>query len=150
MSAYRTRLGAPPQNLDDDPPLSVLMTRQLVGVTSDTDALVALRLMARNGVRHLPVIDGTDCRGLVLERDLLAHIPASMARFPAAPPLVTTFCRAAPVLRATDHRSTAAERMQATGVDAVLVTEGERLVGLVTATDLIRSLAEAAAPRPPG
>ncbi|MFC5994984.1 HPP family protein [Pseudonocardia hispaniensis] len=150
MSAYHTRLGAPPETLDDDPPLAALMTRRLVGVTSDTDAFVALGLMARTGVRHLPVIDHTGCRGLVLERDLLAHIPANMARYSSTPPLVAALCRSAPTLHTTDRRSAAAERMHVTGVDAVLVTEGEQLVGLVTATDLIRSLAEATAATPPG
>ena len=40
----------------------------------------------------------------------------------------------------TARRSDAARRM-ANGADAVLVTRGDRLLGIVTAGDLIRSLA---------
>ncbi len=40
----------------------------------------------------------------------------------------------------TARRSDAARRM-ANGADAVLVTRGDRLLGIVTASDLIRSLA---------
>jgi CBS domain-containing protein len=45
-----------------------------------------------------------------------------------------------PALRLTDRRSAAAQQMHAAGTDAVLVTDGPRVLGIVTAVDLIRSL----------
>jgi CBS domain-containing protein len=39
------------------------------------------------------------------------------------------------------RRSLAARAVLAGDVDAVVVTDGDRLVGIVTATDLVRSLA---------
>ena len=56
--------------------------------------------------------------------------------------------RTAPVVHPDDHRSTAAEQMRATGIDAALVCEGETVVGILTATDLIRSLASEAGTSP--
>ncbi|MDT7695893.1 MAG: hypothetical protein QOI75_5260, partial [Pseudonocardiales bacterium] len=50
MSIPPIRFDAPPETLDDDPPLSSLMTHQLVGITPDADVHVALRLLATSGL----------------------------------------------------------------------------------------------------
>ena len=42
-----------------------------------------------------------------------------------------------------ERRSAAARRMHAAGVDACLVADGERVLGIVTATDVLTSLAAA-------
>lgn len=141
MSTEHARLAAPPETLDEDPPLAELMTRRLVGITPDADALVALRLLADAAVRHLPVLQGDRCQGLVFEHDIVRCLAEGRLRGAVT---VGELCRPVPALRPTDRRSTAANGMRASGVDAVLVTEGHRLVGLVTATDLIRSLARPA------
>jgi CBS domain-containing protein len=58
------------------------------------------------------------------------------------PPLaVAEVCRRVPVLTPQDRRTTAATRMRELGTDAAVVVDGDRLVGLVTATDIVRSLA---------
>jgi CBS domain-containing protein len=46
----------------------------------------------------------------------------------------------------TARRSDAARRMQAEHADVVLVVDGARLVGIVTATDIVRSLASVTSP----
>ncbi|WP_028927892.1 CBS domain-containing protein [Pseudonocardia acaciae] len=140
MSTEHARLAAPPETLDEDPPLADLMTRRLVGITPDADALVALGLLADAGIRHLPVLRGHRCQGLIFEHDIIRCLAEGRLRGPVT---VGSLCRPVPTLRSADRSSTAARSMNATGVDAVLVTEGHRLVGLVTATDLIRSLAPA-------
>jgi CBS domain-containing protein len=140
MSLPPVRLDAPPETLDDDPPLSSLMTHRLVGITPDADVHIALRLMATSGVRHLPVLTDGRCLGLVCERDVVRHLAGPEAPLPTP---VAGLYRPAPVLGTRDRRSTAATQMQASGIDAVLVVENARLVGIVTATDLVRSLAGA-------
>lgn len=114
------------------------MTRRLVGITSDTSVRVALGLLTDTAVRHLPVFAGRRCVGLIFEHDIAARLADGMA---GGTVTVGEACRVVPVLRPTDRRSTAVRRMGADGVDAILVAEGHRLVGLVTATDVIRSLA---------
>jgi CBS domain-containing protein len=135
------RLAAPPETLDDDPAVTDLMTERIVAVVAEADLAVALHLMAERGVRHLPVFDGARCVGLVLETDV-ARLLAAGHREPGVPPLrVADVCRKAPTLSPTARRSAAAASMHAGGIDAVLISDGERLLGILTATDLIRSLA---------
>lgn len=139
MATGEFHLAAPPETLDEDPPLRDLMTRRLVAITADSDVHVALRLMVAARVRHLPVMDGPGCLGVVFERDVLRGVLEELAQ-PDRPILVGELRRPAPSLRPTDHRSRAAARMATSGEDAVLVRDGERLIGIVTATDVIRSL----------
>lgn len=104
--------------------------------------------MTGSGVRHLPVLEGTRCHGLVHEPDLVRSVAErAVLGEHRAPKVVGDLCRPAPELRPADRRSDAARQMQAAAIDAVLVVDGDRLVGIVTAGDLIRSLADPAAAR---
>jgi CBS domain-containing protein len=134
------RLAAPPEALDDDPRVTAVMSTRIVGITGDASLATALRLMATSGVRHLPVFDGPVCRGLLLETDVVEHLAAGdpVERSTRS---IAGLARPTSVVPAAARRSDAARGMQGAGVDAVLVTERDRLVGIVTATDLIRSLA---------
>lgn len=127
--------------LEDDPPVSGLMTHSIIGIVPEATLHVALRLMLSSGVRHLPVLVDGGCAGLVLETDLARAVAARPAALDLPMLTVGDLCRPAPELSGDDRRSTAAQRMQAAGIDAVLVLAGTRLMGIVTATDLIRSLA---------
>ena len=121
------------------------MSTHLVAITPDAPLSTALQLMASIGVRHLPVldrvVDGRPCSGVVVEADLvrlLAQVPGPLAD---PRPLVGELARPTRPIPDTARRSDAAHRMQAEGCDAVLVTTRGQLTGIVTATDLIRSLA---------
>jgi CBS domain-containing protein len=139
--ARPVRLAAPPETLDQDPPLRVLMTGNLVGISLDADVHVALQLLTSLGVRHLPAMADGRCQGLVFEQDVLRELAATTYP-PRRPALVENLYRPAPVMRPTDRRSHAAQRMARTGLDAVVVAEDDgNLLGIVTATDLVRSLA---------
>lgn len=51
----------------------MLMTSPVVSVTAETDAVAAARLMYRNAVKHLPVVnDSGRLVGIVSEKDLLS------------------------------------------------------------------------------
>lgn len=128
---------APP--LEDDPLVTTLMTARVIAITPDAPLHTALRLMAREQLRHLPVLDGGRCLGVIGETDLVHAVAVG------GPPLVGRLVRAVPALPGTARRSVAARTMVSAGTDAVLVMEGERLVGILTATDLVVSLAD-----PPG
>lgn len=125
-----------------DPPVTTVMSTQIIAITPDAPLATALRLMASTGVRHLPVVDGDRCLGIVSEADLvncLAREPSPLTAATQRPVWQLTR-RVSPIPRSA-RRSDAARRMHTDGLDAVLVTDGGRLVGIVTATDLIRSLA---------
>jgi CBS domain-containing protein len=142
VTPQRHPLTAPPEAMDDDPLISSVMTPHVVAVTPDSPLRTGMHLMAANNLRHLPVIEGSRCLGAVLEIDIVRAVAIG------GPSLLGPLVRALPMVSANERRSTAARAMLAGDVDAVLVTDGSRLVGIITTTDLVRSLAgRAQAPR---
>jgi CBS domain-containing protein len=127
---------APPETLDDDTRIGPLMTTRVVAITPDSPLRTALGLMAAEGLRHLPVLDGTRCLGVVGETDVVHAVAVG------GPELVGPLARPVRSLPATARRSDAARAMLAADTDVVLVTDQDRIVGIVTATDLIVSLAD--------
>lgn len=117
----------------------LVMTPAVLGIVPAAPLEVALRMMVEAGVRHLPVVDRGRCLGLLHESDILWRLWSTGG---------TTPSRAAAVARSsvvsvarTDDLRTIARRMTDAETDAALVVEEGRIVGIVTATDLLRRLA---------
>jgi len=143
MPGQSPRLGARSETADDDPQVRALMTSRLVAIAAEAAPELALALMATAGVRHLPVLAGAHCLGVVTETELL-HLLSSTPM--PAPTAVGALARPIPVLHPDERRSSAARSICAAGVDAALVVDDRQLVGILTATDLIRSVAAACPP----
>lgn len=126
---------ATPGSLDADPPVTSMMTTRIVAVTPDAPLTVAVRLMASGPVRHLPVMDGSRCLGVVGETDLVRAV--AVGGYPVVGPLA----RPVPTLPVSARRAEAATAVLAGDLGAALVVDDGRLVGIITATDLVRSLA---------
>ena len=126
--------------VDVDPDVTGLMTTRLVGITGDATVSTALHLMARAGVRHLPVMDGQQCLGLVAEVDIVRALARAGPFTPRLSCPVGELARTVHALPVTARRSDAARSMQSDTSDAVLVVDQGRVLGIVTATDLIRSI----------
>jgi hypothetical protein len=107
-------LAAPPEALDDDPPISSVMTPHVVAITPDSPLATGLRLMASSNVRHLPVIEGSRL-GLVLETDIVRAVATGG-------PLIGPLVRPVPMVPMGGRRSLAARAVLAGDVDAVVVT----------------------------
>jgi CBS domain-containing protein len=135
MPSQRPHLAAPPEAVDDDPAISAVMTPRIVAITPDCPLQTGLGLMAANDVRHLPVVEGSRCLGVVLETDIVRAVAIG------GPPLLGALVRSVPMVPVGGRRSMAARAVLAGDVDAAVVTDGDRLVGIVTSTDLVRSLA---------
>jgi CBS domain-containing protein len=142
MTTPPLRLNAPSEAHDDEPAVRHIMTSSVVAITADSDLLIASRLMAARSVRHLPVMDGGRCCGLLLEIDVILALAAADNPLVRPPLLVGELCRPAPTVRPEDRRRAAAQQMRDADIDAVLVCAGDAVVGILTATDLVRSLAE--------
>ncbi len=118
-----------------------VMTGQVIAVTEDTPLETALRLMVSARVRHLPVMDGDHCLGLLYEIDMLWTLWTHGLVGQAA----GNCCRKpAPAVGADDQLTAAAARMDRSGGDAVLVTTNGSIVGIVTAADIIHHLGKRA------
>ena len=56
-----------------DWPVSRVMSSPAITIASSTDVLAALALMTQRRIRHLPVVDNGEIRGLVSIGDLVKH-----------------------------------------------------------------------------
>ena len=137
--SHPPRLAARPEAADDDPRITSLMTSRLIGIVPDAPVDIALRRMVDDGTRHLPVMAGNRCLGMIGETDLVRAMTYQPPG--AAPVLVGDVCRPVAELGPADRRSDCARLMAEAGTDVVVVVDGTRVLGIVTATDIVRSLA---------
>ncbi|WP_020579224.1 CBS domain-containing protein [Actinopolymorpha alba] len=131
--------GAAPPALGERPVRDVMTTR-VMGVLGTTGPEAALLLMGGAGVRHLPVMDRGRCVGLLHQTDVVWELAAAS---PHRRPLVAADLARRPPAEVSPARSLsgAAEEMLRSRDDAVLVTEEEQIVGILTTTDLLALLA---------
>lgn len=130
-----------------------LMTRSVVTVRPGTPAKEAARLLVDRGFTALPVVDDEDrLLGVVTEHDLLRNrlLPDPRALVHGEPPepvapaspsvaevMTTDVVTAAP----TTHATALSRMMLDRRVRSVPVLSGDRLLGIVTRRDLLRSIA---------
>jgi len=100
-------------------------------------------------VRHFPVLDGERLAGIVDHDDLLHASMASLVRHPKDSPRaalgtveVKDIMKPATTVSPDMPIRAAAETMVERGIEALMVVEGEKLLGLVTRTDVLRELAK--------
>lgn len=104
--------------------------------TSPFETLASAKaLMDRDSVRQLPVIEKSQLVGILSERDLHAH-SGYLERTKVDAAMTLTPLTVAP----TDTALHAARILVEKKVNALPVLEGDRLVGIVSRTDLLRLL----------
>lgn len=124
-----------------------VMTPDPHTIDAHETVIATLERMERSGYRHLPVTDGEAVVGMVAARDVIRACDRQFSRAleemeaPATGRArqVAAVMREAPVVRAdaTDTVRMAAETMARHKVGAVLVTEGDRLAGILTERDIV-------------
>ena len=117
-----------------------LMTRDLVTLNEDDDLVRGDDLLAKYDIRHLPVVKEGKLIGLVSHRDLIRAL-ARHERSPGAPPVQVrdVMTRSLETLRPRSSVREAIHKLLDRKFGCVPVVEdGDRLVGLITETDLIR------------
>jgi acetoin utilization protein AcuB len=126
------------------------MTRALVTATPDTTVTDARALMARERIRHLLVTDGGRLVGIVTDRDIRLNLasPATslsvwelnflLARLTVGQVMTKSLLVVEPERDARE----AARIMLDHRIGALPVLEGDRLVGILTESDLVRAFAE--------
>jgi CBS domain-containing protein len=115
------------------------MSRSLLTVAADESVLMTYELVRRAGVHHAPVMTGDGhCLGVVSIQSLEANASLSWE----SPQRTVSQLVGTPVtVPPTATVAEAAETMQRSDVDAVLVVDMEQLVGLVSWRDLVSYVA---------
>jgi len=123
-----------------------IMQTHPVSATLETRLPHLLRLLQRRGFRHLPVVDGGRLVGIISDRDLKQSMisAASMAEGRERDRLLDELtagqimARAVVTIGPTIGVDEAARLMATRKISALPVTEGDRLVGIVTETDVLQ------------
>jgi CBS domain-containing protein len=131
-----------------DEPVASIMTEAVVAIDVDRPVSEVLDCFVQYPIHHLPVVRAGRLVGMLSSADamklefFLPRTAAETARYLDQRVTIERLMRA-PVISATPDTSIAeaVERMVEAGVHAVpVVDDEERVLGLVTTTDVIRSL----------
>lgn len=114
----------------------LMHTRTVLSVRADDDVALAAQLLRWGGVRHLPVTDRGAVVGVFSERDLLRY-RAETGGHGGLDPIRRFMSAPAVVVGPDDEVDKALGLMVAGKRGCVPVVEGGRLVGIVTATDVV-------------
>ncbi len=120
------------------------MSRKIVVASAGMSLDAAWAAMCARHIRHLPIVEAGRLVGILSDRDVLLRatrdddervivpgIPVAVAMTPA-PYVCSPHAKVSEIARVMIERK----------IDAMPVVEGERLVGLVTSTDLLALLVE--------
>lgn len=120
----------------------VMRTRNLISVRRDDDVAMAAQLMSWAGIRHLPVVDGSEADagrvvGVFTERDLLRY-RAETGGGGGLDPVGAFMTSPAETIQPDADIAEASARIIAGHLGCLPVVEGDQtLVGIVTTTDLV-------------
>jgi CBS domain-containing protein len=116
------------------------MTRALISVNLTTTSFQIAKMMEQGGIGAIIVKENENPVGIVTDRDFATRIAANNLSFetPAekimSSPLITI-----------NHDSTisgAAEMMNSKKIRKLAVTENNKIIGIITSTDLVNQLAK--------
>ena len=120
------------------------MTRHPHSIRFDEKLETAAKLMAKLGVRHLPVLEAGKLVGVLSERDVRLATSANIGRVH-----VSEVCIDEPYTVDVDTSLfVVATSMAEKRIGSAIVLENGKVIGIFTTTDACRALADAMAPRP--
>jgi len=132
-------------------PVSQIMTKNLVTLTTKDDLVKAEELFKKNNIRHIPVVSGSSIIGMLSYTDLMRisfadaidedeHDVDTMVynMFSIEQVMVKDVVSVSPTTTIKEVAQFLAEKE----FHALPVVDQERLVGIVTTTDLINYLVE--------
>jgi len=134
------------------------MTPNPVTITRDTPIIDAYELMKKHKIRRLPVVHEGKVVGLLTEKDIFRVFPSplsTLSAFEANYLLSKTLAKDAMIKRPLTVSpdlpiEEAALLMREHKIDDLLVVEGEKLVGILTQTDIFEAFITLFGVRRPG
>jgi acetoin utilization protein AcuB len=130
------------------------MTRDVVVLSPQTTAAEALAVCRERRIRHLPVLEEGRLVGIVSDRDLRSATPA-FGDTDRAAALETirvsdVMAREVTTARPDDPIEVAANCMREEKIGCLPVVEDDRLVGIITASDVMKALVYLVGANEPG
>ena len=116
------------------------MTRDVVVVPPELSLSLAWELMQRRRIRHLPVVSGGALLGMLTDRDVLLFSQPGEKGEPVVPetPVALAMTASPHTCQADTSVAELVRVMTEQKIDASVVTnDRDRIVGLVTTTDLL-------------
>ena len=125
-----------------------LMTSEVSVAAPDDDLDVAMALMDRRDLRHLPIVDSEGVVGILSDRDLLAETgwlaPRQRELLEAPQRRVRDVMHSSPQVAAPDDPVSAlASRLALARIGCLPIVEGSELRGIVTETDVLAACRDA-------
>ncbi len=118
-----------------------IMRSPAIMVSVGTELAEAYRLMQHHDIRHLPVMNEENLVGVVTDRDLrYATSTLHPAPFSTATDLSHVMARSVLTASPLDPVEEAARIMRRHKIGCLPVVEGEKLIGIVTGTDLLDAI----------
>lgn len=126
------------------------MTRDPITISPDSTYPQALSMIRKNKIRHLPVVDGGRLVGILVEQDLLSNQPSPATTlsvyeiYSLLDSLRVRQILTRPVITVEGDcpLEEAARIMVENKISCLPVMDGNRLVGLITQTDVFKVLVE--------
>ncbi|GGN05780.1 acetoin dehydrogenase [Thermus composti] len=127
------------------------MTQDPLTVAPETPVLEAIRILKEKGFRRLPVVKEGRLLGIVTDKDLKDAMPSKattlsvweMNYLLSKLTVEEVMARPAVTIGADEPLEKAALLMEEKKIGGLPVMEGERLVGIITVTDVLRAFIEA-------
>ncbi len=117
-----------------------IMTKTLISVNPATTSLQIAKMMEHGGIGAVLVKENENLVGIVTDRDFATKIAANNLPFDTpvekimSSPLIT--------INHNEPISAAAEMMTSKKIRKLAVSENDKIVGLITSTDLVNQLAK--------
>jgi acetoin utilization protein AcuB len=125
------------------PAIKKVMTPFPYSVDSHEDVLVAKAMMQQHGIRHLPVMHEGKLAGVLSERELqVAQAILGIEPRPAQLPVWAVCTREPFVVDLNEPIDRVVEEMADRHIGSVIVVRDEKLVGILTTTDVCRLYVE--------
>lgn len=115
------------------------MTKKVVTIGPDAGVRDALLVMKKNDIRHLPVVEGEFCTGLVTSNELKQAILASMIESLKVSDLMI---RKPHVISKDTSLEKAARLINDENVGCLPVIEDGHVIGIITVKDILRAFIE--------
>ena len=126
------------------------MTRELTTLAHDATLLDAALLMRSSGFRHVPVVNGDKLVGVLSDRDVQRAAPSIFGKMTPeeynrifeTTPLAKVMAKEPVTVTPATPVTEVVKMMYERKFGSVPVVEGEKLVGIVTTTDLLGLLSK--------